>query len=595
MAANSAATRQHRSRGAVLCMAAYTLIALVSAISLCHGQTITRGYSIQAHFDPSIRSGFARTLASSKSKPPVRGKQSTSQGQGFLQEAIASANESPGRPTKVVLTADVSLTEDLPKLQYNARLELRGNCGRNRCVIKGGGVKGFDCAPGASLLLEDVELTGFGAGAVVGECSGVGVDTPLIARRVTFSGNSNTRGGAIQQGMSVIQLSSCLFEDNEADQDGGAVALERGGSLSVFNCSFQGNEAKAGSGGALAGQVDLVQRTEFSGNRAQKHGGAVYSNAIGGRAPTFIRSSFEGNKANAGGGGAIALTVEGGGTTTSFQSRVCQSTFAGNSAASPAASDGVWAMGVDGISSVVRVCGGDTSAVTADQTGVKVVSSCVGCTACGPSDCNNNGKCVASRLDGTAQCQCSGNFDASVACATCTTGYSPIGGCTKCIMGYISTPGPTTTAAATSKRSRARHPTTTAASTSSGQCTACPALDSLPDVNVYRIIGGARVASQDDCAALCAASRSIPTYDGDRAACQNWIWMGRPAAAAVAAAKAKGKKGLAAKVAVGDACAGLCVMRDVEGACSNSTSKVMNAGTFPYYMGYFDDGTCGPA
>ncbi|CAN0262602.1 unnamed protein product, partial [Laminaria digitata] len=77
---------------------------------------------------------------------------------------------------------------------------------------------------------------------------------------------------------------------------GGAI-FSRSASVTLDNCTFEGNVATDGNGGAVwadGGNVTIVGG-EFSANHATNYGGAVY--AIDGRLTVQAESRFEGNTA----------------------------------------------------------------------------------------------------------------------------------------------------------------------------------------------------------------------------------------------------------------------------------------------------------
>ncbi len=97
-------------------------------------------------------------------------------------------------------------------------------------------------------------------------------------------GAARDGGGILNEG--VLIVSGVTFTGNTAERDGGAVASSRGG-ITVVNSTFAGNRAGA-RGGALAhvGGSATVTNCTFSGNRARK-GGGVYS-----RRPLVLRNTI---------------------------------------------------------------------------------------------------------------------------------------------------------------------------------------------------------------------------------------------------------------------------------------------------------------
>lgn len=97
----------------------------------------------------------------------------------------------------------------------------------------------------------------------------------VYAASCTFKNCSATRGGAVYApaGTSFCP-SECGFIGNSASFDGGAIYCEGGGE--IRDCTFTGNYAVNGSGGAVyAGNSVLIDRGTISGNTAL-YGGGVY-------------------------------------------------------------------------------------------------------------------------------------------------------------------------------------------------------------------------------------------------------------------------------------------------------------------------------
>ena len=128
-----------------------------------------------------------------------------------------------------------------------------------------------------------------------------------------FDDNRSTYGygGALSLVTTDTLISGSTFSSNSSYYDGGALYSSTGSDLSVSASSFRDNGTTYGSGGALYqsattyGASDLdIESTDFSGNSAGYHGGAL---AVTYTAGTSVsRSSFQRN--SAGGyyyGGAI--------------------------------------------------------------------------------------------------------------------------------------------------------------------------------------------------------------------------------------------------------------------------------------------------
>jgi len=144
-----------------------------------------------------------------------------------------------------------------------------------------------------------------------------------------FFGCSAVRGGAIFAFPSALMGSSCLFTNNTASTDGGAVYTLSTGMGGVFgltqdldNCRFFGNRA-LGNGGAVYGFFGNATITNcvFESNTAGLRGGAV--STMQGSTLTFGMSSFLLNQAGSSGGAILS-------SLSTIKVATC--TFTGNSA-----------------------------------------------------------------------------------------------------------------------------------------------------------------------------------------------------------------------------------------------------------------------
>lgn len=159
-----------------------------------------------------------------------------------------------------------------------------------------------------------------------------------------FSGNvagGNAPGGAISvESDAVVSFTSSVFTCNTADvltdQDGGALNIESGSSVTINGCHFEGNVAKRHGGairaaGASASLVTLdIDNTQFVGNStntALSKGGAIHLNDAN---TTLDESYFTGNSVNTGNGQGGGMFVDRGNAiaTLTFNSN----TFVSNTA-----------------------------------------------------------------------------------------------------------------------------------------------------------------------------------------------------------------------------------------------------------------------
>ena len=141
----------------------------------------------------------------------------------------------------------------------------------------------------------------------------------VILNNITFiNGKSNSYGGAVfTQIAKSVHITNCVFENNTALKDGGALSIESKfnpnprkffyGYLEVDNCSFINNHADF-SGGAIATYYadSDIKNSEFISNYAGDFAGALsFVNGIF----TISSSKFENNYADYD-GGAIRQNME---------------------------------------------------------------------------------------------------------------------------------------------------------------------------------------------------------------------------------------------------------------------------------------------
>ena len=128
-------------------------------------------------------------------------------------------------------------------------------------------------------------------------------------------------GGAIfAGGLTKIVLSGCEFVNNSAPNGGGL--LNRGSTLTIVDCRFEGNgalstgEGQHGNGGGVyidgmnyenPGGDLLVCGTVFRGNTAMTHGSAMFSYFYEGSSSVIRDSVFDGNIFREAGSGSGAL------------------------------------------------------------------------------------------------------------------------------------------------------------------------------------------------------------------------------------------------------------------------------------------------
>ena len=101
-----------------------------------------------------------------------------------------------------------------------------------------------------------------------------------------------------------MEGNKCIFENNYADDYGGATYIKTKSESTIKNTQFTNNQAKDNNGGAIYSNGDLrVSNCNFTKNKAKTDGGAIYINNKG--KSTIKNSKFTNNKADDYNGGAI--------------------------------------------------------------------------------------------------------------------------------------------------------------------------------------------------------------------------------------------------------------------------------------------------
>ena len=110
----------------------------------------------------------------------------------------------------------------------------------------------------------------------------------------TGLGQSGGYGGAvhIDKGNKVL-ISDCTIEDNDAENDGGAVSLFNG-SLTIRNCIIRNNSANNGGAIYSLNSLPTLINNTIVDNVAREFGGAVYASNSSGY---FVNNIFWGNRA----------------------------------------------------------------------------------------------------------------------------------------------------------------------------------------------------------------------------------------------------------------------------------------------------------
>jgi predicted outer membrane repeat protein len=154
-----------------------------------------------------------------------------------------------------------------------------------------------------------------GNDALSGNGGAIGNEASLNVTGGEFRGNHATNGGAIAMNFIELQLqlSGTLFDNNVADEKGGALDLTADSNLILFDTTFRGNSARFGGALNVASITgDTLDGCQLLGNTASEAGGAIYGTDHA--ELTWTNTIFAGNRAGPGGsssgknGGAAHLT-----------------------------------------------------------------------------------------------------------------------------------------------------------------------------------------------------------------------------------------------------------------------------------------------
>lgn len=139
--------------------------------------------------------------------------------------------------------------------------------------------------------------------------------TAMTVRNCRITANfADTRGGGADVLGGSPRFIDCVFDNNDADLEGGGLNINNSANLLVVNCVFAGNTAGT-NGGGLKGQNTntlSVVNTVFTGNEAGTKGGGIALVGIANVA-TIAHCTFRGNEAPTGGAlrtesGSVALS-----------------------------------------------------------------------------------------------------------------------------------------------------------------------------------------------------------------------------------------------------------------------------------------------
>jgi predicted outer membrane repeat protein len=140
----------------------------------------------------------------------------------------------------------------------------------SQLIIKGKGLS----APGLT-------LSGNGEVVVLDGSKRMGVllveDTALTLSGLTIAHGNERKGAGLYNRGGKVSMTNCTFSGNEAAGRGGGLYNRRGGEVSVSHCTFSGNSAQHGGGIHNDGKI-IITNCTISGNVARAWGGGFYNN-----------------------------------------------------------------------------------------------------------------------------------------------------------------------------------------------------------------------------------------------------------------------------------------------------------------------------
>ncbi len=231
-------------------------------------------------------------------------------GPGSLRQAVEDANAAAGAdvinfqiatlPDAIVLISGELLVTDSVDIQGPGAADL---------VVTGNtSSRIFHLENGAAVI--DVTISGLNlaSGSATQGAGIFDVGENLVLDSVLLTGNSVTSdgGGLWASGSTSLTIRNSRFSGNAADRDGGAIYVENlGGPLLVEDTTLTGNLAGRNGGGALFLTPDgaiTFDRSTISGNFTTLQGGGLYLDGSAGGAFVLRNSTLSGNNATDGAG-----------------------------------------------------------------------------------------------------------------------------------------------------------------------------------------------------------------------------------------------------------------------------------------------------
>lgn len=282
--------------------------------------------------EAELSKSFVVYVSSSSSSPAG----SNDSGDGTSSKPFASIERAVQKISSfndADLEATICVTGNIP---CNAIIDDDGSTGTKlvakSLTIQGTGTSSggnWKAAAGQAILNGDTDDDNAGNGTILL----VSAHKPLTLRNLTLkNGKSTSSGGALcYDGTKTVSIDSCLIQDNEAVDYGGALFFSGSNvSLSyteITNNKVTGTGSDYGQGGALylnGGRLNFMSSTSFKSNFAARYGGAI--SVVNGGLVTMTGGTIEGNGALKQGGGVYI------GNTASFTMSTSASVIKNNGA-----------------------------------------------------------------------------------------------------------------------------------------------------------------------------------------------------------------------------------------------------------------------
>jgi len=270
-----------------------------------------------------------------------------------LREAINAANDEANHPGADIIvfavgvSGTINLSSALPTISTD--ITLQGPGPNLLAVNRAAGAFSIftisnGSSPGPTVSISGIAITnGHAAGA----------------------GALGSGGGVLALGR--LTISNCTLSGNTADIDGGAIATGTNAMLTVSDCTFSNNTAGGHGGGIITIENAIVSSSTFSGNKvtsASGQGGAIFIDGT----LSVVNCTLNGNSA-ATGGGIYSESVNNNVVTTVT---VSSSTLSGNSGTN---GGGIYNTGSSGGNSFVNV---DNTILQKGASGANLVNTGLG-------------------------------------------------------------------------------------------------------------------------------------------------------------------------------------------------------------------------